>query len=62
MRFSKWTSRREKIRTLRKALVDDSIEREKDMKLLLELVREDEREKTLADLEGARAKAERSER
>jgi len=62
VRFSKWTSRREKIRTLRKALVDDSIEREKDMKLLLELVREDEREKTLADLEGARAKAERSER
>lgn len=58
MKFSKYASRRDKIRQLRSRLVLDSIERSEEMKLLLSLVREEEREKTLASLEGVRDRAE----
>lgn len=58
MKFSKYASRRDKIRQLRGRLVADSIERQEEMKLLLSLVREEEREKTLSSLEAARDRAE----
>lgn len=43
---------------LRKALIEDSIDRKKLVDKLVKAVREDEREKTLLDLRSVRAKAE----
>ena len=51
---------KETIKSLRKALVADSIVREKQMAKLLKMVREEERQKTIDDLEGIRDRAERS--
>lgn len=46
------------IAELRKALVEDSIERKRLVDKLVQAVRIDEREKTVAAFEGARARAE----
>lgn len=46
------------ISELRRALVADSIGRARTMEKLLKLVREDERQKTIASLEDVRTRAE----
>lgn len=50
------------IAELRRALVADSIERARTMEKLLKLVRIDERNRTIADLEAARERAARDGR
>ena len=46
------------LRELRKALTEDSIERKKLVDKLVQAVREDERQKVLATMNAARARAE----
>ena len=50
---------RSTIKSLRREIVGDSLEREKAMTKLLKLVRADERNKTIEDLTNARAQRER---
>jgi hypothetical protein len=51
------SERHSKLRQLRKFIVMDSLDRKKDLDKLVKLVREDERDRTLSDLEAARARA-----